>query len=702
MNHPLGGLFVPSNLAVIGVSRNPLKWGSRVVANTVDMGFSGDVWAVNPVHRAGITGSTDIADVADAGRPIDLAILALPSGRVFDALVQCAKQGVRNAVIPASGFGEVSETGASIESQIKELTQNYPIRVVGPNCFGVYSSVGRFNGTPFAGIPAGRIGLVSQSGNVAGQAFIGARKRGLGFSHCVGLGNQIDVSFAETLDWLARDTETDCVGLYIEGLPESMGGRLVAALNTCQERGKMVVAIKAGSSDAGAAVAQTHTRSLSSDDRVWNEILGMAGAIRVRSVSEMLDVLAFASAPPLPGRRIAVITDGGGDSILAVDEAAMHNLTLPRFSERVQANLDRLMPPDAPRSPGRNPLTLDTAGGVDDDPKVLARCIQEIIDSGEVDAIVAGGLYGTYTRVRSEENEAAELIKAMANQQTVLAFQSPLAPTESEPLQILQNAGIPVYSEMRNLLRALSAYAAPGRNRDSRPMLDEQESSPPADTLLDPSATYRILTEAGVALPPQTLGRDLSSLPEQADRIGYPVCLKVVAPEIVHKSDVGGVRVGIRTVEELESAATEIWRSLPGNDLLIMPSLSPGFEVMLGARFDQQFGPVLVVGRGGIWAEVEADTAVLVGDFHQTRFLEAINGLRCAPMLRGTRGQPALNLEPLAQIAEVLTTIVSDNPDLSIDLNPVFLYEEGCAVADSRIMTSRLSGLTGAGAPRAN
>lgn len=689
MKPSLIDLFLPQSVVVVGASRDPRKWGNRLIRETRQIGFEGSIFGVNPSPDCIIEGAEVVTRVDDLPEGIDLAFLALPSGKVLDAATQCVRKGIRTLIAPSSGFGESTPEGAALEQSLLRFTQKHHVRLVGPNCFGVASNIGRINLTPFAPVPVGRIGLVSQSGNVAAEAFIGARRRGLGFSHCVGIGNQLDLSIPEVLDWFAEDQNTDAIGLYAEGLHTSAGEAFLQAVRRCLAAGKPVVAIKAGASSAGARVAGSHTRSLTSDDTVWAEVLESHCVPRAADAEELLDILSFTRQPKPEGLRIGVLTDGGGDSILSLDELSRCELTAPAFSAGLQAELDRLIPVDAPRSQGMNPLTLDTAGGVEDDPQILSRCLARVAASGEVDVIAISGLFGTYAARRTEEISAARTITEIAKREGLLiAAQSPLTPEESEPLRIFKDNGIPVFTTVRQLFTSVRGYAKAlgivgAAAEDAQTVSTSQHES-----LLDPEATWKLLTAAGIELPPQYVGEDIELICDEADRIGFPVCLKVSNPAIVHKSDVGGVHPNLTDQGQLRSAAESILSTLPGSRLLVMPSLPRGFELMLGARSDPLFGSVLVVGRGGVSAEIDPDIQLLVGAFEKRIFMQRLRRLRCAPLLYGARNREPLQTEPLYSIAAALQRLVSERPEYAIDLNPVILYEHRLEVADARVMAS--------------
>jgi len=683
VGNTLDAMLQPESIAVIGASADPAKWGHRLVQNTVALGYDGQLWAVNPRRSVKIGGSRPAGSLAEIEEPVSLAVAAVPQGAVVDVVRDCAEHRVRVLILPASGFGETGEAGANAEREIAAIARDAGMRVLGPNCFGLFSSVGAFNATPFAPIPAGDIGLVSQSGNVAGHAFLAARTRGLGFSHVVGLGNQLDVSFGEVVALLADDEQTRRVALYVEGVRAYGAGDLVEAMARCREAGKTVAVVKAGGSAAGRAVALSHTGSLATEDRVWDEVIRQTGATRVDSIEDLFGVLSLASLKRPQGRRLVVMTDGGGDSIMAVDGVERHGLELADLPAEVRERLDDTVPPAAPRVAGRNPVTLDTAGGVDDDPEVIPRCLWALEGARDVDVVVVGGLYGTYTHVRAGEVRAAHaVIERMREQDLRVVVHSPIAVDLSPPLQILQDAGVPVFSDMDALLRSLALWL-PASDLSAKPAPPAASGGSNGWSL---EAAHAMLADAKVDLPMHRFVTDEGELIRAVTDIGFPACLKTADPAILHKSDVGGVRVGLTDLESTVEAAQAI-RKVTGSDLLVvMPSLASGFEMLLGVRFSADFGPVVVIGRGGIWTEVEDDTVTLVDKIDEAEFLTKLGQLRCAPMLFGGRGQAPLDVMALLPLTLSLMEVVRQHPQVSVELNPVFLYQRGAGVADLRVV----------------
>ncbi|HEX7993179.1 MAG TPA: CoA-binding protein, partial [Streptosporangiaceae bacterium] len=395
----LDHMFRPKVIAVVGASRDPAKWGRRVLEYTGRGGFGGALYGVNPsVADLNVPGVRTVPALSDIDQPIDLAVLARPASATAELLEECAASGVRSVLITAAGFGELGGEHLASEQRMVARAREAGIRLLGPNTFGMFVADSRVNLTPREHIPRGSVAMLSQSGNVVVGMYEQARQAGIGFSACVGVGNQVDVGLGELLTYFASDPGSDAAAVYVEGLRGS-GAEFRAGLAACRAAGKPVVVLKAGRSRHAASAVATHTGALASDERVWHAVLADAGAIQVGSTRDLVDTLAVACSVGRHGGRAMVITDGGGDSVMAIDWLTASGLSMATLSAKTRAALDDLIPAAAPRAEGRNPVTLDTAGGVEDDPMLLARCARLAAEDDGVDVIVAGGLFGGYPKV---------------------------------------------------------------------------------------------------------------------------------------------------------------------------------------------------------------------------------------------------------------------------------------------------------------
>jgi acetyltransferase len=637
-----------------------------------------------------LPGVTTVPALADIGEPIDLAVLARPASATAELLEECAALGVRSVLVPAAGFGELGGQHLAGEQRIVARAREAGIRLLGPNTFGMFIASSRVNLTPREHIPPGSVAMLSQSGNVVVGMYEQARQAGIGFSACVGVGNQVDVGLGELLTYFAGDPGSDAVAVYVEGLRGS-GAEFRAGLAACRTAGKPVIVLKAGRSRHAASAVATHTGALASDERVWQAVLADAGAIQVGSTQDLVDTLAVACTVGRHGGRAMVITDGGGDSVMAIDWLTASGLSMATLSARTIAGLDELIPAAAPRAEGRNPVTLDTAGGVEDDPMLLARCARLAAEDDGVDVIVAGGLFGGYPKVLDGELAcAAELVKLHKSGHR-LVMQSAFALSDAEPVLALKRAGIVVLPTIDRVAMALAGTLLPATSHDGTRAATVGHAAAAAEPVVLPLAeSIELLRTSGIHLPPISVVRTPRELATIATTASYPACVKIADPAVAHKSDIGGVFLNLADPAEVELAAGRLWARFPGSPLLMMPSLPGGTEFLVGTGNDPVFGPFVVVGKGGIWAETDADLAILMTPVDEKSARQALLSLRCAPTFTGRRGQRAIDLGAMAALIVAMGGLAAEHPELSVESNPVIAYPDGYAVADVRASSQAL------------
>jgi acetate---CoA ligase (ADP-forming) len=671
-------LLNPASVAVIGVSRHGQGWGSRVLASMIDRGYAGRLYSVNPAFPTESAGHVQTArSVRDIGEPVDCAILAVGRDHVPDLVEECAAAGVGAVVLVASGFGELGSAGHEREAAILRAGAASGMRILGPNCFGLFCAEPRLNLTTRSDIPAGDVALASQSGNIAIELWEMAKRRGIGFSYCVGVGNQMDVGFPELISHFAADARTRAIALYLEGVPQGQGMAFVAALRACQDADKTVVVLRAGRTGDGAVAARTHTAALAGDDRVWSAILTERGALMASSTEDVTDTVLAATRVPRHWGRIAVLTDGGGCSVLAVDSIDQHQLSLAEYDASTRQAVATKIPETAPRMPGLNPTVLDTAGGMDDDPSLLGQCARIVAGDSGVDVIVIAGILGGYSALADKQSESVATLIELHRSGRPVVVQS--AYPESAACLDLQAAGMALYPTVERMIRSIA----------HRRLGEQKPTAKASEAIAHPVGfpeLLQLLRTHGIALSDWYLVADWADLDRQELLLPTPACVKLADAGITHKSDVGGVRLNLVDRDQVRSAAADLWGVHQLSPLLVMPMLEPGFEALVGSFTDPIFGRMLMIGRGGIWTEVEQDVIVVpVADGLSPRQLRTrLEDLRCYPMLEGARGQAKLDVESLCEFGLRLAGVVEDDQNLVIEANPVFVYQRGCALADIR------------------
>jgi acetyltransferase len=688
----LAPFFEPRGVAVIGASRDPGKVGGSVFANLRAAGFEGRVWPVNPTADI-VQGVPAVASLLAIDGPVDLAVITVPAPAVLSALKDCAEKGVRAAVVISAGFREAGEAGRAREAAIRAWLPGKALRVLGPNCLGWIRPSRRLNATFAPGMPqAGGIAFLSHSGALATAILDWARLRRLGFSFFATLGNQADLTESDVLEAAAEDPETRVIAAYLEGLAD--GRRFFEALCAATAR-KPVVVLKAGRSPEGGRAVSSHTGALAGSDVAFEAAVRQAGGVRVRSVEELFDLARCLASQPLPrGRRLLVVTNGGGLGVIATDSARDLGLEVATLEPAAQGRLRAILPPTA--SVG-NPV--DLVG--DADAARYANALHALGPGASVDA-------------------ALVILTAQANTDAVGAARAILGATRDwlRPVvaafvggdrvapgaRILEEGGLPCYAFPEPAVMALAGMAlisergradraelAPrAMPRTARASLDRLRTAAPARLgLLDLAP---LLTAYGIAVLMPRLAATAAEAAGAAGAIDAPVALKIVSPDISHKTDVGGVALGLQSPDAVGRAATTMLSAVRARrpdaiiqGLLVQPMAPAGKELLLGAVRDPQFGPLVMVGFGGIYVEVLRDTATRLAPLSLEEAGRMLDELRMAPLLQGVRGEPPVDRVALTETIACFARLAADCAELAeVELNPLVATSTGVVAVDAR------------------
>ncbi len=686
----------PASVAVIGASRDPFKVGGSVVANLRSAGFRGRIIPINS-RTDSVQGLPAVRSLLDVEGAVDLAVIAVPAADVLPALKQCAAKKVGGAVVISAGFRESGGEGVRREAELREWLRDQPIRVLGPNCLGWIRPARRLNVTFAPGMPEpGGIAFVTHSGALAVAILDWARERRVGFSLFASLGNQADVNESDLLDAVAADPETRVIACYLEGVADGL--RFLGALRRAAAV-KPVVLLKAGRSAEGARAVSSHTGALAGSDRAFDAAARQAGALRVDTVEELFDVARGLASQPLPrGRRLVVVTNGGGLGIVATDAARAAGLTVAPLDEAVRRRLAEGLPATAGLA---NPVdlvgdadarryshALHTLGSDSADAMLVLLTPQAATDAASIARTIAGATRGWPIPVAA-------------------AF---VGGTRVAPgVRVLEEAGIPCYAFPESAVNTLAGMARlaslraglvvpPTRTVDPAPsrawlaglgpVAGRQLGMPELAPLLDAYGIPRLA--ARVAASPA----DAAAV---AEEIGFPVALKIVSPDIAHKTEVGGVALGLRDARAVREAAQAILGRVAIErpeatirGLLVEAMAAAGKELLLGGVRDDQFGPLVMVGFGGIYVEVFADTAARLAPVSSAEVLVMLDELKMAPLLRGTRGEPPVDRDALAAIVGRFSQLLVDLPELAeIEINPLTVGPSGAVAVDARARLSR-------------
>jgi acetyl coenzyme A synthetase (ADP forming)-like protein len=686
----------PRSVALIGASRRPGSIGTALATNLLAGGFHGPVHLVN--SRSGAADGVDVhASLLDVEGPVDLAVIAVPAAAVAAVARDCAEKQVRALVVVSSGFNEAGEEGRHRQTELLEVCRSAGMRLVGPNCLGVLNTSPdvSLNATFAPSFPpAGDVGVMAQSGGVAIALIERARELGLGVSSLVSVGDKADLSGNDFLQYWEQDDETRAIVLYLESFGNPRKFARVARRVASR---KPVLAVKSGRSRAGGRAAGSHTGALlAASDVTVDALFRQAGVIRAETLGELLDVTALVANQPLPGGpSVAVITNGGGPGILCADALEAAGLSVPELGHATRDRLAAFLPPGAGLG---NPVDMIASATGEH----YRQTVSTVIADPAIDAVIA--LF--VPPVVTQAGEAAVGIVAGVEESTRTVPVAAVFLTAGDPPRELADATprIPAYGLPEDAARALARaceYAAwRERPRGEVPVLAdvrrEEAAALIATCLSDGSgwlgpervaalcSCYGIeLAEAAVATSPGEAGR-------AADRIGGDVALKAIAPTLVHKTDVGGVKVGLSGAESVERAATQMRADVAaaghGECTFLVQRMLSGVELLVGVVHDPQFGPVLACGAGGVTAELMKDVAVRLTPVSDRDAHDAVRSLRCFPLLDGYRGAPRVDVAALELLLLRISALVEAHPEVAeLELNPVVVSPTGVSAVDARV-----------------
>lgn len=695
----LDALFSPSSVAVVGASDDPRKWGHWLGIRALRGEHRRKVSFVNRRSDT-VLGRPVWNSIRDLPEPAELVVLAVPGAHVEAGVREAIGAGARAIVVISSGAD--GEAGGDGDAVIAGLAREAGVALLGPNCLGVFDANEQLE-LVSDDLPAGSIGLISQSGQLSLEIGAFAARSGLGFSRFVSLGNQADLVAADLVRTLAQHNATSLIALYIEDFRD--GRDLVEAARSTD---KPVLLIAAGNSEAAARAARSHTGALASDTATIDAACRAGGIHRVASPRELVDLASMLlNAPRPPGRRVAVVADGGGHGGLAASLAEEAGLAVPELGDRLGERLRASLPPTA-----AVPNPIDLAGAGEQDVRSFERVIGTLLSSGEVDSVLLSGFFGGYAGY-GPETAAAELAVADALAKAALETHRPLVVhsmhPESPAGERLRSGGVPVFETIDRAVKALAGATeigpvAPGR--EGSPDGQPGPNDPPPDRSADlamplglpaPAAPVSgdgyaeardLLSAGGVPFVSARIIEPTSEAArEAACSIGFPVVLKALG--MLHKSDAGGVKLGIKDEAALEKAVTDLVARLAPPSLSIerMAPIGDGVELIAGVRWDARFGPVVLTGIGGIFTEVMKDTAIALGPLDVSGARRLLLGLRGAALLTGVRGRPPVDIAGAAAALSALSEVAATHPEFAeIEVNPLLVTPDSVLALDARVV----------------
>lgn len=690
----IGTILSPRSIAVIGASRSRGTIGGEVFHNLLATGFQGPVYPVNPKTEVvqSVSASPSVGEVPG---PVDLAVIVVPAAGVVEVARECAAKGVRALVVISSGFSEVGDEGRRRQAELVEVCRESGMRLVGPNCMGVMNTAEevRMNAS-FAPTfpPRGRIGFLSQSGALGLAVIDLAATRGLGLSSFVSVGNKADISGNDLLQYWEADEGTDLMLLYLESFGNP---RKFSRIAQRVGRRKPIVAVKSGRSAAGARATSSHTGALiAASDVTVDALFAQAGVIRTDTLEELFDVSGLLATQPVPkGTRVGIVTNAGGLGILCADACEARGLEVPPLSPEGEGRLRDFLPAEAAVS---NPIDMIASASAED----YRRAIEVV--AGEMDAVIVIFIPPLVTRA---EDVAAEVRAAADAIEDGVPILSVFMSARGVPAELQGGRRrIPSYAFPEDAARALahaSRYGAwrsrpPGRRRELPDVRRDEAAGLVAAALaggtswLGPAETARLLECYGIPLAPWRFVSEPSATEAAASELGGALALKAVAPTMLHKTEAGGVRLGltpegvVAAAEEMAAAADRAGHALEG--FLVQRMVDGGVELLVGVVHDALFGPVVACGAGGTTAELTKDIAVRITPLSEDDAAEMLRSLRTFPLLEGYRGAPPADLPAIEDLLLRVGALVEDHPGIAeMDLNPVLALERGVAVVDARV-----------------
>jgi acyl-CoA synthetase (NDP forming) len=682
----LDALMSPRSIAIIGASQEPTKIGGRPVDLLRRHGYAGRIYPINP-KASTVQGLQAYASVGDVPETPDLAIIAVDAERAAEAVEQCASRGVRSVVVFSSGFAELGEQGRAMQDRLQHAARKGGMRLLGPNCLGAVSiaekSIATFSIVLEHSMPAaGSLGIVSQSGNLGSYTMRLASERGVGVSRFITTGNECDIDIADGIAWLARDPATKVILCALETCRDA--GRLIAALEEARDAGKPVIAIKIGTSEAGQAAAASHTGAMAGSDAVFDALFARTGAVRVHSIDALIDV-GHAASILLPDRLpkgfgVSILTASGGFGVLLADAAQGVGLSLPELGEETQRKILELVPFASARNP------VDATAQMSSRPDLLQKIMSAVVADERTDAVILPLPFSLHLpRLRSIYMDTLRNIRAeFPGRPVILCVDGP-----EDALAELHALGFPTVESFDGCCATVAALArlqaVSTRAKEQAPTVN-RAAPLPADAFRHELGAKRALAEAGVPVLAERLVQDADAAARAAAEIGFPVVLKIASPDLPHKTEVGGVMVGLASEAEVRRGYAQMLDRVAGKapraaiDGVIVAPMAKGIaELILGSRIDPVFGPVVMVGLGGIFAEIIQDSAVQMAPVTETQAMAMLTSLKAFPVLNGARGRPRADLAAAARAVAALSRFAAAHADTigEIDINPLLLRPEG-------------------------
>ena len=697
--------FYPKSIAVIGVSRQRESVGQAVFRNIVENKFKGKVFCVNPKAKI-ILGKTCYASILDIPHEIDLAVIVVPAEIVPKVLLECAEKRLKGIIVISAGFKEVGRKGLELEEKIKDIAEKNSISLLGPNCLGI------INTDPCVSLNAsftrtqpleGNISFITQSGAICTAVLDYAKAEKIGFAKFVSMGNKADINENDLLNYLKDDPQTDVILMYLEDLSDEREFIRIAREITGEIKNrKPIIVVKSGRTPAGKKAAISHTGALISSDEIVDGIFAQCGVLRCDSTEELFEsAVAFANRPVLRGERMAIVTNAGGPGIMATDACVRRGLRMARFTQETIFELKRNLPKQANIY---NPV--DLLGDAQSDRYELS--LNLVLKDRNVDGIIC---ILTPQAMTDIEEIARTICKISSKYSTpVLACFMGIADV-SKGEEILREGKIPHYRFPEACARAMANmnyYFKWVRRPRTGIKKFKVDRTKPEDIIkkakeerrrfLNESESMQLLSSYGFPTVRCAIAKDEEELKREAKRIGYPIAIKISSPDIIHKVDIGGVKLNIENEIQLKESFLKMLKEIKKlkpkakiEGVLVEEMAKEGREVILGLKRDLHFGPVLMFGLGGIYVEIFRDVTFRLAPIRSLSAKRMIESIKAYPLLKGIRGEKPSDIPSIQECIKRLSQLSIELTDIrEIDINPLIVYKkgEGCKVVHARIVIS--------------
>ncbi|MBF0450633.1 MAG: acetate--CoA ligase family protein [Candidatus Magnetomorum sp.] len=706
-------IFNAESVAVIGASKDEKKRGFQAIKTLLNEKYQGEIYPVNPKGE-NLFGLHCYKSILDIEKDIDIALITTPAKTVPAILRDCGKKGVAGVVIIAGGFGELGEKGKKIENEMIDVARQNKIRIIGPNTSGMINVNDNMNLVGIKDVPKGNIALLTQSGNIALHLIIEAKlKSQIGFSYYVGVGNEADIKFHEYLEFFGNDPGTKAILMYVEGL---RNGRKFLQQVYKTTRDKPIILLKSGRSATGRKSAGSHTGSLAGISEVARTAFERAGIINIENSDELFPVAeSLSSLPPIHNNKIAILADGGGHATIAADLLNDYGVEIPDLHEKTKKKLAEILPSNASL---QNPI--DVAGGTDSDPLIFAECARILLKDKNVGGLLIVGLFGGYAirfaeKLKFIEEDAAHQIgKLIIQTGKPIILQSLYNFARPHSLDLLRYYGIPVYDSLDISCKCIGALAHYGHflgqyqtktnfvfnwgakaKNEGKAIIDNAFKEG-RNVLLEQEAK-EILHMHGASVYRDRVAKTADEAVKIAKKMDSEVVLKIVSPDILHKTDAGGVKLKLKTEDDVRNAFNEIINNAKNYNnnavikgCLVSKMLGAGLEVIIGTKIDEQFGPIIMFGMGGIMVEVLNDVVFRVLPISRNSAKKMIREIKASSILDGLRGKPPLDKKAIINLLLIVSEIIESYPQIQeMDLNPVIVHENGIKIVDARIILGK-------------